>query len=90
MNDQNARRLRAMRSPIENIIMQPTKPDAGPQVLLPLAHINHRAPFATVASFPSEHFIVNEHQFLVEVRRGVKKKTLFPPPDSCGPCMTTN
>jgi mannose-1-phosphate guanylyltransferase len=64
--------------PSENIIVQPANRDTGPGVLLPLAHISHRAPFSTVAIFPSDHFVVDEDHFLAAVRRAVRETTRFP------------
>jgi mannose-1-phosphate guanylyltransferase len=38
--------------PAENIIFQPANRDTTAGLLLPLAHVTHRDPFATVAIFP--------------------------------------
>ena len=42
--------------PQENVVWQPANRDTAPGILLPLAHISHRDPLATVAVFPSDHF----------------------------------
>ena len=43
--------------PQENILYQPANRETAPGILLPLAHISHRDADATVAVFPSDHFI---------------------------------
>jgi mannose-1-phosphate guanylyltransferase len=76
--------------PAENVIFQPRNCDTAPGILLPLVHISHRAPFATVAIFPSDHFIVEEdrfmasvHQAVVETQRLPQKLTLLGMTPSC-------
>jgi mannose-1-phosphate guanylyltransferase len=44
--------------PPDNVIFQPRHRGTAPGILLPLAHLSHREPFATVAIFPSDHCIV--------------------------------
>ena len=48
--------------PAENVIFQPANRDTTAGLLLPLAYVTHRDPFATVAIFPSDHFILDERQ----------------------------
>src|SRR5713101_5744762 len=48
--------------PADNIIYQPANRDTAPGILLPLAHVSHRDPLATVTVFPSDHFVVEEEQ----------------------------
>src|SRR6266571_5323423 len=50
--------------PAENVIYQPANRDTAPGILLPLAHISYRDPSATVAVFPSDHFVVDEDKFM--------------------------
>lgn len=57
--------------PQENIIYQPKNRDTGPGILLPLAHITHRDPLATVVVFPSDHFILDEEGFLDAVKKAL-------------------
>jgi len=64
--------------PPENVIFQPANRDTAPGILLPLAHISHREPFATVAVFPSDHFIVQEERFMSYVQRAVIETERFP------------
>jgi mannose-1-phosphate guanylyltransferase len=64
--------------PTENIIFQPTNRDTAAGVLLPLAYVTHRDPFATVAVFPSDHFILDEHQFMDCVQRAMWETQWFP------------
>ena len=64
--------------PAENIIWQPANCDTAPGILLPLAHLSHRAPFATVAVFPSDHFIQDEARFLHSVQQAVGETQRFP------------
>lgn len=64
--------------PRENVIFQPLNRDTTPGILLPLAHVSHREPFATVAIFPSDHFILNEARFLTSVRTAVEETYHFP------------
>jgi mannose-1-phosphate guanylyltransferase len=63
--------------PAENVIFQPLNRDTGPGILLPLAHISHREPAATVAIFPSDHFILDEDQFLRSVQTAVTELQQF-------------
>lgn len=48
----------------DTVIVQPVNQDTLPGVLLPLLHIYHRDPLATVAVFPSDHFILEEDRFI--------------------------
>jgi mannose-1-phosphate guanylyltransferase len=50
--------------PVQNIIYQPANRETAPGILLPLAHISQRDPGATVAIFPSDHFVLNEPKFM--------------------------
>ncbi len=64
--------------PADSIIYQPANRDTAPGILLPLAHVSHRDPFATVAIFPSDHFILQEEQFMAAVGRAVAEAQRFP------------
>ena len=63
--------------PPDNVIFQPLNRDTAPGILLPLAHLSHRAPGATVAIFPSDHFIVEETRFMSFVERVVEETRRF-------------
>jgi mannose-1-phosphate guanylyltransferase len=52
--------------------------DTAAGVLLPLAHITHRDPLATVAVFPSDHFIADEGQFMDCVWQAIWETKWFP------------
>ncbi|MGE0823499.1 MAG: sugar phosphate nucleotidyltransferase [Candidatus Binatia bacterium] len=64
--------------PAENVIYQPANRDTTPGILLPLAHLSRREPFATVAIFPSDHFIVDEDRFMATVSQAVAETQRFP------------
>ncbi|HXV85031.1 MAG TPA: sugar phosphate nucleotidyltransferase [Candidatus Binatia bacterium] len=50
------------------VIVQPANKDTGLGVLLPLTYLHRRCPGATVAVFPSDHFILEEDRFIDHVR----------------------
>lgn len=50
------------------VIVQPANRETGPGILLPLMHLHKRYPHATVAIFPSDHFILEEGLFAAHVR----------------------
>jgi mannose-1-phosphate guanylyltransferase len=54
-----------------SVIVQPENKDTGPGILLPLTYLHHRHPVATVAVFPSDHFILEEDRFIDHVRLAV-------------------
>ena len=64
--------------PADNIIYQPLNRDTAPGLLLPLAYIAHREPFATMAVFPSDHFVVDEERFMASVWRAVTETQRCP------------
>src|SRR5215510_5260501 len=64
--------------PAENIIFQPENCDTTAGILLPLAYVSYRDPLATVAIFPSDHFILYEERFMEAVRLGVQETGWFP------------
>lgn len=51
----------------ENVIVQPENKETGPGIFLPLMHLYKRCPDATVAVFPSDHFILEEDRFMDHV-----------------------
>lgn len=52
-----------------NLVVQPCNRETGPGVLLPLALLERRDPDATVAIFPSDHWIGSERRFVGHVAR---------------------
>ena len=63
--------------PAVNVTFQPENRDTAPGILLPLASICQRAPFATVAIFPSDHFILDEARFMDSVWTAVSDTQRF-------------
>jgi mannose-1-phosphate guanylyltransferase len=57
------RRQLANRTP-GTVIVQPENKDTGLGILLPLIYLHRRCPDATVAVFPSDHFVLEEDRFL--------------------------
>jgi mannose-1-phosphate guanylyltransferase len=55
--------------PRENVVVQPENKDTAPGLLLPLMHLYRRRPEATVAVFPSNHFILEENIFMRSVEQ---------------------
>jgi mannose-1-phosphate guanylyltransferase len=66
-----ARRQLLDREP-DTVIVQPENKDTGPGILLPLTYLRKRCPNATVALFPSDHFILEEDRFIDHVRLAVR------------------
>lgn len=64
--------------PAENIIYQPANRNTLPAILLPLAHVTHRDPLATVTVFPAGHFISEEEKFMATVARATAEVQGFP------------
>jgi len=60
--------------PGENVIVQPENRDTTAAILLPLVHISSRDSAATVAIFPSDHFVANEPRFIDWVRYASSEK----------------
>ena len=58
--------------PSEHLIVQPSNRDTAPAILLGLLSIQVRDPEATVAIFPSDHFIAEEEIFMDHVMQGVQ------------------
>jgi mannose-1-phosphate guanylyltransferase len=64
--------------PQENIIYQPANRETAAGILLPLAHVSHRCPNATVAVFPSDHYISDEGSFMSHVAEAFEETEVFP------------
>jgi len=52
-----------------NVVVQPRNRDTGPGILLPVLELAHRDPDATVAIFPSDHYIGDVTAFRAAIRR---------------------
>jgi len=63
---EEVRRQMASR-PRKSVVLQPENKDTAPGLLLPLMHLYKRYPEATVAVFPSDHFILEEYLFMRHV-----------------------
>ncbi len=50
--------------PSGTVIVQPCNRETVPGLLLPLLHVYHRDPDATVAVFPSDHFVLKDERFV--------------------------
>lgn len=50
--------------PHGTVIVQPEDKGSLPEVMLPLLHIYHRDPLATVVLFPADHFVFEESRFV--------------------------
>ncbi|MFN8545825.1 MAG: sugar phosphate nucleotidyltransferase [Candidatus Binatia bacterium] len=55
--------------PAANVLVQPLNRDTGPGLLLSLLAIARRAPDATVAVFPSDHWVGDDATFVAHVAR---------------------
>ncbi len=64
--------------PADNVIFQPANRDTAPGILLPLSHVMHQDSLATIAIFPSDHFILDEELFMAYVQRAVDETQCFP------------
>ncbi len=69
VSDDHAEHVQAQLAdrPVGNVVGQPRNLDTLPGVLLPLVHILGRDPDATVAVFPSDHFVWDEARFMESV-----------------------
>lgn len=64
--------------PTENVLVQPSGRETAPAILLPLLHIYRRDPQASVAIFPSDHFVLEEDRFMDHVKAGFEHASLNP------------
>ncbi len=63
--------------PTQNILCEPFYRGAPAEVLLALAHLIRCEPFATVAIFPADHFILDEGQFVACVQQAVTETQAY-------------
>jgi len=54
------------------LLVQPRNCDTGPGLLFSLLHLARRSPQATVAVFPSDHYVGNECRFVEHVQRATR------------------
>ncbi len=64
--------------PKRNVLFQPANRDTAPGILLPLMHVMRRDPGAIIASFPSDHFIMDEDRFAGIIARAIAEAQYFP------------
>jgi mannose-1-phosphate guanylyltransferase len=64
--------------PDGTVVPQPENRETGPGLLLPLMHVLKRYPNATVAVFPSDHFVLQEKLFMEYVRSAFEAVEKFP------------
>ena len=77
--------------PPHSVLVQPHNCDTGPGLLFSLLHLTSRSPEATIAVFPSDHYVGDDHGFVGHVRRATQIVEEVPqkivllgiPPDRC-------
>jgi mannose-1-phosphate guanylyltransferase len=62
----------------DNILVQPCNRDTGPGLLFALLRLKSRLPNATVAVFPSDHYVNDDHAFVAHVNRATNLVALHP------------
>ncbi len=68
---EEVRRQIASRPP-ECVVVQPKNKDTAPGIALPLMYLYKRNPNASVALFPSDHFVLEEDVFMRHVERAFR------------------
>ncbi len=63
-----------------SLVVQPANRDMGPGVFLPLPSVRAADPDATVAIYPSDHFVYPEKQLVEAVRHAVRATDLLEDP----------
>lgn len=61
-----------------NLVVQPNNRDTGPGILLPLTLLERRDPEATVAVFPSDHWVGSDGRFMRHVARAAEIVARWP------------
>jgi mannose-1-phosphate guanylyltransferase len=64
--------------PEGNILVQPCNRDTGPGLLFALEHLTQRDPDATVAVFPSDHYVGDDETFIARVSDAARLVTQWP------------
>ena len=55
----------------ENVIVEPAQRNTAPCIALGTAYIQHRAPEATIAVLPADHYIADETRFVAALETGL-------------------
>lgn len=58
--------------PAQSLLVQPRNRDTGPGLLFSLLHLARRAEQATVAVFPSDHYVGDERRFVEHVQQATR------------------
>ena len=64
--------------PAANVLVQAKNCDTGPGLLFAMAHLQAHAPDATLAVFPSDHYVRDDRGFLAHVAHGLDVVRRFP------------
>ncbi|MGE0022023.1 MAG: sugar phosphate nucleotidyltransferase [Hyphomicrobium sp.] len=64
--------------PRQNVVVQPCNRDTGPGLVMALLFLARRAPEATLAVFPSDHFIRSQAAFAASVERMQRVLAVYP------------
>ncbi len=64
--------------PSNHVIVQPGNLGTAPAILHSLLHLTAKAPDASVAFFPSDHYIADEEQFMAHVEFAFEATNVFP------------
>ena len=79
--------------PARSVLVQPRNCDTGPGLLFSLLHLARHSPDATIAVFPSDHYVGDDQGFVGHVQRAMRIVAEIPrkivllgiPPDHCEP-----
>jgi mannose-1-phosphate guanylyltransferase len=79
--------------PPQSVLVQPQNCDTGPGLLFSLLHLARRSPGATIAVFPSDHYVGDDRAFVEHVQCATRIVNELPdkivllgiPPDRCEP-----
>lgn len=79
--------------PPRSVLVQPRNCDTGPGLLYSLLHLARRSSDSTIAVFPSDHYVGDDHGFVGHVQRATRIVQQLPqkivllgiPPDRCEP-----
>jgi mannose-1-phosphate guanylyltransferase len=79
--------------PSGSVLVQPRNCDTGPGLLFSLLYLARRSPDATIAVFPSDHYVGDDQGFVRHVQRAMQIVAQIPqkivllgiPPDRCEP-----
>lgn len=77
-NHLNVARTQLATLPRQNIVVQPCNRDTGPGLVMALLVLARRAPEATLAVFPSDHFIRSQAAFAASVESMQRVLAVYP------------